>query len=99
MQSEIHEGNAMRYSDCLLIGSSMCLVSTFFSTTGFAEPADQVQISAKSMKKKTFSKGPEREYAGIWRIETIASKGVIHRSQTNELSLNNKVRMGHGPYL
>ena len=53
-----------------------CLVSIVFSTTGFAEPADVANQREVDEEENVQQKAREK-YAGIWRIETIASKGNI----------------------
>ena len=49
-----------------------CLVSIVFSTTGFAEPADVANQREVDEEENVQQKAREK-YAGIWRIETIAS--------------------------
>ena len=52
----------------------ICLASIVFSVTGFAEPpsgAKQLEVD----EELKFQQKARQDYAGTWRIETIASKG------------------------
>ena len=73
MQSEMNKGNAMKYSD---FGHwfFVSLVLTVCAARGLAEPADQVNQQEGNKEEKIQQKARE-EYAGLWLIETIASKG------------------------
>jgi len=73
MQSEMNKGNAMKYSD---FGHwfFVSLVLTVCAARGLAEPADQVNQQDGNKEEKIQQKARE-EYAGLWRIEKIASKG------------------------
>ncbi|MDO7681084.1 MAG: TIGR03067 domain-containing protein [Pirellulales bacterium] len=73
MHSEMNKGNAMKYSD-FAHWFFVCLVLTVSAARGFAEPADQVNQQEGNKEEKIQQKARE-EYAGLWRIETIASKG------------------------
>ena len=73
MQSEMNKGNAMKYSD-FSHWFFVSLVLTVCAARGFAEPADQVNQQEGSKEEKIQQKARE-EYAGLWRIEKIASKG------------------------
>ena len=87
MQSEIHEGNAMKYS-LFTHWLFVCLVLTVFAARGLAEPADQVNQQEDNKEEKIQQKARE-EYAGLWRIEKIASKG--NTSETDKrIVVNNK---------
>ncbi len=88
MQSEIHEGNAMKYS-LFTHWLVMCLVSIFFSTTGFAEPTDGTNQREVDEEENVQQRAREK-YAGIWRIETIASKGNTSEPD-KRIIINNKV--------
>ena len=88
MQSEIHEGNTMKYYR-LTHWLVICLVSTVFSTTGFAEPADVVNQGEVDEEENVQQKAREK-YAGIWRIETIASKGNTSEPD-KRIVINDKV--------
>ena len=73
MQSEMNKGNAMKYTD---FGHwfFVSLVLTVCAARGLAEPADQVNQQEGNKEEKIQEKARE-EYAGLWRIEKIASKG------------------------
>ena len=73
MQSEMNKGNAMKYSD---FGHwfFVSLVLTVCAARGLAEPADQVNQQEGNKEEEIQQKARE-EYAGLWRIETITSKG------------------------
>ena len=87
MQSEIHEGNAMKYP-LFTHWLFVCLVLTVFAARGLAEPADQVNQQEDNKEEKIQQKARE-EYAGLWRIEKIASKG--NTSETDKrIVVNNK---------
>ena len=51
MQSEIHEGNAMKYS-LFTHWLFVCLVLTVFAARGLAEPADQVNQQEDNKEEK-----------------------------------------------
>ena len=73
MHSEMNKGNVMKYSDCTH-WFFVCLVLIVCAARGLAEPADQVNQQEGNKEEKIQQKARE-EYAGLWRIETVASKG------------------------
>ena len=73
MQSEMNKGNAMKYSD-FSHWFFVSLVLAVCAARGLAEPADQVNQQEGNKEEKIQQKARE-EYAGLWRIETITSKG------------------------
>ena len=52
----------------------VCVVLTACAVRGLAEPTDQVNQQEVNDEEKIQQKARE-EYAGLWRIETITSKG------------------------
>ena len=73
MHSQMNKGNAMKNSDWTHL-FFVCLVLIVCAARGLAEPADQVNQQEGNKEEKIQQKARE-EYAGLWRIETITSKG------------------------
>ena len=66
----------------------ICLTSIVFSVTGFAEPpsgAKQLEVD----EELKFQQKARQDYAGTWRIETIASKGNMSEPD-KRIVVNNK---------
>ena len=87
MQLEIHEGNAMKYS-LFTHWLFVCLVLTVCAARGLAEPAYKANQQEDNKEEKIQQKARE-EYAGLWRIETIVSKGDTTETD-KRIVVNNK---------
>ncbi len=73
MHSKMNKGNAMKCSD-FTHWFFVCLVLTVCAAKGLAEPVDQVNQEEDNKEEKIQQKARE-DYAGLWRIEKISSKG------------------------
>ncbi len=73
MESKVCKGNTMKHSDFTHLFLA-CVVLTACAVRGLAEPTDQVNQEEVDEEEKIQQKARE-EYAGLWLIETIVSKG------------------------
>ena len=73
MESEMKKENTLKYPNFTHL-FFVCVVLTACAVRGLAEPTDQVNQQEVNDEEKIQQKARE-EYAGLWRIETITSKG------------------------
>ena len=73
MESEMKNENTLKYANFIHL-FFVCVVLTACAVRGLAEPTDQVNQQEVNDEEKIQQKARE-EYAGLWRIETITSKG------------------------
>ena len=73
MESEMKKENTLKYPNFTHL-FFVCVLLTACAVRGLAEPTDQVNQQEVNDEEKIQQKARE-EYAGLWRIETITSKG------------------------
>ena len=73
MELEMKKENTLKYPNFTHL-FFVCVVLTACAVRGLAEPTDQVNQQEVNDEEKIQQKARE-EYAGLWRIETITSKG------------------------
>ena len=87
MHSKMNKENVMKSSN-FTHWFFVCLVLTVCAARGLAEPAYQVNQQEDNKEEKIQQKARE-EYAGLWRIETIVSKGDTTETD-KRIVVNNK---------